>query len=360
MNSPVAMPTPDGFAPNASRFASLSASEERRAIAREDFAAEHLSPAARLIALPADASFRRYFRITGTGQPMLLMDAPPGPEDLPAYLRIGGYLRDHGFAAPDVIAADIDQGFALIEDFGDQTYTRLLAASADEQALYTLAIDVLAALHKAPMPDATSGITGYSQQKLLAEAALFPDWYWRHVTGVAPTAAQRDTFMAFMTGIMADTGERRECLVLRDYHVDNLMLRDDQPAGSVTSCGLLDFQDGLIGARAYDLMSLLEDARRDIAPELAQAMRKRYLTQCPVDHSEQFDADYRALAISRHTKVLGIFVRLNERDGKPKYLIHLPRIARLLAQHLAHPSLAELTAFLDHDCPGWRIPKAGA
>ena len=333
---------------------------DKRASARAAFAAQHLPDGAELIALPADASFRSYYRVRGADMPMLLMDAPPGPEDLPAYLRIDSYLLENGLAAPKVMASDIENGFALIEDFGDRTYTRLLASGADETALYALAIDVLAALHHCPIPTGDSGIAEYNLDRLLAEAALFPDWYWEHVTGTPPSADQRTRFMAMMAEIMGDVAGRRECLVLRDYHVDNLMLRPDQPEGDTTSCGLLDFQDGLIGARAYDLMSLFEDARRDVPPELAEAMRTRYLTQCPPDDPERFEQDYRALAIGRHAKILGIFVRLNKRDGKPKYLQHLPRIAGQIGRHLEHPSMADLKAFLDTECPGWRTPKPAA
>ncbi|MEO0392522.1 MAG: phosphotransferase [Pseudomonadota bacterium] len=330
--------------------------DDPRAPLREAFLHQNLDPTAQLEALPADASFRRYFRVTHTDRTLLVMDAPPTHENLPAYIVVDDYLRQHGFAAPEIIATDLDHGFALIEDFGDQTYTRLLAAGGDEYALYGLAIDVLADLHQKPMPDADSSILAYDQPSLLAEAALFVDWYWDYVMGTAPSAFQYQQFMSMMGRVMGDVAQRRECLVLRDYHVDNLMLRADQPAGSVDSCGLLDFQDARLGARAYDLMSLLEDARRDVSDELTQAMWDRYLAQATPADRAQFDADYRALAVGRHAKILGIFVRLNRRDGKDKYLQHLPRIAQWLARSLDHPSMDEVRSFLDAECPAWRTP----
>ena len=330
---------------------------DAREPARHRFLAQTLGPDARLEALPADASFRRYFRVLGTGMPALLMDAPPAHENLPAYINVASYLTKQGLAAPAVLASDTDEGFAIIEDFGDQTYTRLLAKGADETALYGLAIDVLAALHQRPLPDPDRQIPAYDHPSLLTEAALFVEWYWEYVMGSAPTAFQYQQFMAMMGKVMAKVATRRDCLVLRDYHVDNLMLRDGQVEGSLASCGLLDFQDARIGARAYDLMSLLEDARRDVSDALTAAMRARYTEQCPPEDLAAFEADYRALAIGRHAKVLGIFVRLNRRDGKPKYLQHLPRIARLLARSLAHPSMDELRGFLDAECPAWRAPK---
>ncbi len=337
--------------------ANTANNSDPREAARHQFLAQSLGPDARLEALPADASFRRYFRVLGTDQPYLLMDAPPAHEDLPAYMNVAAYLRKHELAAPAVIASDTDQGFAIIEDFGDQTYTRLLATGADETALYALAIDVLAALHQRPLPDPDRQIPAYDHPSLLAEAALFVDWYWEYVMGAAPTAFQYQQFMAMIGKVMAKVATRRDCLVLRDYHVDNLMLRDGETDSSLASCGLLDFQDARIGARAYDLMSLLEDARRDVSDALTEAMWARYTEQCPPEDLAAFEADYRALAVGRHAKVLGIFVRLNRRDGKPKYLKHLPRIARLLARALEHPSMDDLRGFLDAECPAWRTPK---
>jgi N-acetylmuramate 1-kinase len=218
---------------------------------RVRFAAAHLGEGPALQAMPADASFRRYFRVEGADRPLLVMDAPPSHENLPAYLRIARYLHEHGFAAPEVLASDVEQGFALIEDFGDSTYTRLLAAEADEAALYRLAVEVLAGLHAAPPPaTGREGFAAYDMASLLDEAALFPDWYWEHITGSAATPWQRQRFLGLMHEAVGITAGRRETLVLRDYHIDNLMLRPGQPQGAVASCGLLDFQDGLVGARA--------------------------------------------------------------------------------------------------------------
>ena len=337
-----------------------TAIDNQRQLARKAFLISICGDQAGLDALPADASFRRYFRVTGADKPYLLMDSPPAHENLPAYLIIAQYLRDQGLAAPDVLANDAADGFALIEDFGDQTYTRLLRDGGDEQALYGLAIDVLAALHQRSLPDPDAAIPAYDHPSLLAEAALFVDWYWEHVMGSPPTAFQYQQFMGMVGKVMTKVATRRDCLVLRDYHVDNLMLRSEHPEGSLASCGLLDFQDARIGARAYDLMSLLEDARRDVSDDLTQAMIERYTAQCPPDDQAAFEADYRALAVGRHAKVLGIFVRLNRRDGKPQYLKHLPRIARLLARALERPSMDELRGFLDAECPAWRTPKVTA
>lgn len=324
--------------------------------ARQRFAEQHLGADVVLTALPADASFRRYYRASLGGETWLLMDAPPTHENLAAYLRVAGYLHDHGFAAPAVKASDLDQGFALIEDFGEQTYTRLLNSGAAEKPLYALAIDTLAALHAKPLPQADAGFETYNADRLLAEAALFPDWYWAYVSGHGPSEAERAKFMGLVAGSLGDTANRQDCVVLRDYHVDNLMLRPGQPEGSLASCGLLDFQDALIGAHAYDLMSLLEDARRDLSPGLIDAMIARYCAARPEIDQAQLMTDYKVLGMTRHAKILGIFVRLHQRDGKPKYLVHLPRVARLLAQSLEAPMLKPIADFLDEACPAWRAP----
>ncbi|MBV6633896.1 MAG: phosphotransferase [Alphaproteobacteria bacterium] len=325
--------------------------------ARQAFAEQHLGAGVEPVALPADASFRRYYRVVSDGgTSWLLMDAPPEHENLAAYLRVAGYLHTHGFSAPAIKAQDLAQGFALIEDFGDQTYTRLLNAGAEEAPLYALAIDALAALHQKPLPNSDAGFDLYNKERLLTEASLFPDWYWAYIKGEGPTSAERSTFMGLVEAQLDAVANRQVCVVLRDYHVDNLMLRPDQAAGSLESCGLLDFQDALIGAKAYDLMSLLEDARRDLSDDLVAAMIDRYCAALPGTDRDVLMADYKILGMTRHAKILGIFVRLNERDGKPKYLKHLPRVARLLARSLTAPSLVPMAQFLDDACPGWRNP----
>ncbi|MEM6903499.1 MAG: phosphotransferase [Pseudomonadota bacterium] len=326
--------------------------------ARQAFTQQYLGPTISMTALPADASFRRYFRVARDGRTWLLMDAPPSHENLAAYLRVAAYLHQHGLAAPRIEASDLDQGFALIEDFGDRTYTTLLQAGGDEGALYALAIDALATLHSKPLPDRQAGFTAYTVEHLLDEAALFADWYWAHVMGESPSVEQRDRFIDLVSAQLGQVGARRDCVVLRDYHVDNLMLRPDQAAGSLASCGLLDFQDALIGSPAYDLMSLLEDARRDLSPGLIEAMIDRYCAARPEVDRDQLMTDYTVLGMTRHAKILGIFVRLSQRDGKPKYLVHLPRVARLLAGSLATPKLQPIADFLDDACPAWRQPPA--
>ncbi len=328
--------------------------ETNRAEAREMFLAG-LGHAGRPIhALPADASARRYFRLEGQG--LLLMDSPPGAEPLAPYLRVAQLLRGCGLSAPKVLASDVELGLALVEDFGHATYTRLLAVGHDEAALYRLAVDALVRLHRAG-PQAAEGVPAYDGRKLGEEAALFIDWYAPLLVGARNAAQLREAYLDAFATACREVAMRREVLVLRDYHVDNLMLLADREG--VGACGLLDFQDALCGSPAYDLMSLLEDARRDVSEAMRVSLLAHYLCQRPEVDGRRFMADYQALAAQRHAKVLGIFVRLARRDGKTGYLTHLPRVLGLFQRALGSELLRPLRDLLDAELPSWRQPLTG-
>ena len=237
------------------------------------------------------------------------MDAPPPQEDIGPYVAIAALLRELGFSAPEVLAEDRDEGFLLLEDFGDDTYTRLLARGADEPALYKLAVDTLIALQRAAAPRGTPELPPYDMERLLAEAVLLVDWYRRLASGL------REEYLALWRAVLPDAMVSPPTLVLRDYHVDNLMLLPDRPG--VRGCGLLDFQDAVTGPPSYDLVSLLEDARRDIPGPLRQAMTERYLAAFPSLDRFAFLRSAAILAAQRNCKILGIFTRLWKRDGKP-------------------------------------------
>ncbi|WP_152223752.1 aminoglycoside phosphotransferase family protein [Pseudomonas sp. SCB32] len=328
--------------------------ETTRAAAREMFLAGCGHAGRPLHALPADASARRYFRLEGQG--LLLMDSPPGAEPLAPYLRVAQLLRGCGLSAPKVLASDVELGLALVEDFGHATYTRLLATGHDEEALYRLAVDALVRLHRAG-PQAAEGVPAYDGQKLGDEAALFIDWYAPLLVGAQHAARLREAYLEAFATACREVAMRREVLVLRDYHVDNLMLLDGREG--VAACGLLDFQDALCGSPAYDLMSLLEDARRDVPEALRVSLLTQYLSQRPEVAGRRFMADYQALAAQRHAKVLGIFVRLARRDGKSGYLAHLPRVLGLFQRALHSEPLTPLRDLLDAELPSWRQPLNG-
>lgn len=307
--------------------------------------------ASRLEALPMDASRRCYFRLPQAG--LLLMDSPPAHEPIAPFLTIALHLRELGLSAPHVLDSDRAAGLALIEDFGQATYTRLLAMGYAEQPLYELAVDALVHLHKAPRALAVD-VPGYDLTAMLAEAVLFIDWYAPLLVAKPAAEALRQPFLQLCGMLAAPAASRRDALVLRDFHVDNLMRLDGQ--SGVQACGLLDFQDALIGSCAYDLMSLLEDARRDVPDALRDHLLTRYLAQRPEVNAEQFSADYPVLAALRHAKIAGIFVRLAQRDGKQHYLAHLPRVIAQLDRALHAPALLPLREFLDCHLPGWAQP----
>ncbi len=295
------------------------------------------------VPLAGDASFRRYYRLAGGGGSAVLMDAPPPQEDVAPYVVVAALLRELGFSAPEVFAQDRADGFLLLEDFGDDTYTRLLERGADERALYTLALDTLIALQRAAELRDTPEIPPYDAEKLLGEAALLVDWYRPLGSGL------REEYLALWQAVLPDAVVSSPTLVLRDYHVDNLMLLPDRPG--IKGCGLLDFQDAVRGPSSYDLVSLLKDARRDVPDALRRAMTERYLAAFPGLDRKAFFRSAAILSAQRNCKIIGIFTRLWKRDGKPQYLSHIPRVWRLLEQDLGHPALASIARWLDHHLP---------
>lgn len=293
--------------------------------------------------LPQDASFRRYFRLKRGSEAVLLMDAPPEREDTRPFVRIARHLRDLDLHAPQIFAHDENGGWVMLEDFGDATFTSLIDSGEDESVLYEMAVDTLIALHR--HPDAVRiEAPPYDLTRLLDEAALFTDWFYPAVTRQPIGTEPRTAYLAAWESIFLALPTPSISLVLRDFHVDNLM-RVPQ-GGNPPACGLLDFQDALIGPTAYDLVSLLQDARRDIAPSFAQQFIQRYFAAFPLVAVENFMTWYHVLGAQRHCKVAGIFLRLCLRDQKDQYLIHMPRVIRLLEGTLDIPTLAPLKAWL--------------
>ncbi len=326
-----------------------------RQAAMADFLAASGWPGIAPVSLAGDASFRRYYRLRDGARRAVLMDAPPPMEDVRPYVAVAEMLRGFGLSAPKIHAEDYARGFLLIEVFGDDVYTRLLAAGgaeggADEVALYALAVDTLVALHRAVAGRGLPALPPYDETRLLDEAALLVDWYAPSVLGAALPAAARDDYLARWRKILPQAALPAATLVLRDYHVDNLMLLPGRP--NVQACGLLDFQDAVVGPASYDLVSLLEDARRDVPAGLRLAMTERYLAAFPGLPRAGFMRSAAILAAQRNAKIIGIFTRLWRRDGKPQYLPHIARVWRLLDDDLARePALAPIADWLDRHLP---------
>ena len=320
-----------------------------RATAIATFLAESGWGAAERQPLAGDASFRRYVRLVKPDSTAMLMDAPPPQENVRPFLAIARLLATLEFSAPRIRQADETTGLLLLEDFGDDTYTRLLARGEDEEALYRLAVDVLIDLHRRFTPAMAPDTPLYDDKRLLDEAALLVDWYLPAVTGKPTPSDSRESYLDLWRNLLPVARAVPTSLVLRDYHVDNLM-RLDGRAGSA-ACGLLDFQDAVLGPVTYDLVSLLEDSRREVTPAVVTAMRAHYLAAFPALDRAAFEASFAVLGAQRHCKVVGIFTRLCRRDGKPRYLAHIPRLWRLIDHDLAHPALAPVKNWLDHHIP---------
>jgi aminoglycoside/choline kinase family phosphotransferase len=309
-------------------------------------------PDAEVALLAQDASYRAYHRVRRNGATAVLMDAPPHLEDVRPFLDIAGQLARFGYSAPKILARDVARGLLLLEDFGDRTFTRILADPAEtvwsEEALYALAVDLIADLHE------RSDHVGYSAppyhgDRLVEEADRMLRWYAPLVLGdVVPTDAA-EAYRAVWHAATPVMTTAADTLVLRDFHVDNLMILEGREG--LARCGLLDFQDALSGHPAYDLVSLLQDSRRDLAPGLEQAMLERYRARRHIADWDGFLRAYHALGAQRAIKVLGQFGRQLGFWGRTTYLIHIPRIWAHVERDLALSGLEEVRAWLDRVMP---------
>ncbi|SOB86984.1 hypothetical protein SAMN06297144_2103 [Sphingomonas guangdongensis] len=303
---------------------------------------------AEILPLAGDASFRRYFRAVGHERTAILMDAPPPHEDPRPFIGVAEWLHARGFGAPAIYGTDLDHGLVLLEDFGDARMRETVdAAPESELRLYEAATDVLIALRDHRAAD----VPAYDAEYLHREAALLTQWYCPAVGADVDTGGYHAAWNAVFPFAMADT----PVTVLRDYHAENIMLVD-------RGLGLLDFQDALAGHPAYDLVSLLQDARREVPVALEQALLERY---CRITGAgDDFVTAYHVLGAQRNAKIIGIFTRLWRRDGKPRYPALCPRVWGYLERDLRHPALAPVKAWFDANLPPARrgdpIEIAGA
>jgi aminoglycoside/choline kinase family phosphotransferase len=306
------------------------------------FLAEHGWADAEIRPLAGDASFRRYFRVHRDGEQAVLMDAPPQHEDLGPFLAVAGHLLERGLTAPRPLAVDRERGLLLLEDFGDDRVGPVLQREPHrEREIYSSAVDILAELAR---QDAPADLAPYDAAAMEREVALFPQWYATALRIDVDEESYLKAWQEAWGDVLAEVG-RRPVMVLRDYHADNLMVLPDG------RLGLLDFQDALAGHSAYDLVSLLQDARRDVAPELEETMFDRFVDSAVVGDPARLRAHYEVLGAQRNTKILGIFTRLWRRDGKPHYLALQPRVWGHLERNLRHPALAPVRDWFEQNVP---------
>ena len=296
---------------------------------------------AEILPLAGDASFRRYFRVVEDGRSAVLMDAPPPHEDPRPFIAVAEWLLSRGLSAPEILARDLEKGLLLLGDFGSARLRETLDADPRrERELYELATDVLVHLHEHPP---MAGLTPHGLDQWLEELKLFTDWYCPAVGIEVDVETYRQAWREALEPVARDG--LGPVTVLRDYHAENIMLVEGRDG--VAHFGLLDFQDALAGHPAYDLASVLEDARRDVPPAIERAMIDRYVHA--TGHGEAFERAYWALAAQRNTRILGVFTRLWKRDNKPHYRQFQPRMWGLLERDLAQPYLAPVRAWFDEN-----------
>jgi aminoglycoside/choline kinase family phosphotransferase len=304
-----------------------------------DFLAASGWSGAEILPLAGDASFRRYFRVVHGDRSAVLMDAPPPHEDPRPFIAVAEWLIGRGLSAPEIIARDLERGLLLLGDFGSTRLRETLDNDPErERELYALATDVLVELHQHPPMEE---LKPHGVEQWLEELKLFTEWYCPAVGAEVDVDGYNEAWREVLDPVANDG--LGPVTVLRDYHAENIMLVEGREG--VAHFGLLDFQDALAGHPAYDLASVLEDARRDVSPAIEREMIERYIRK--TGHSDAFESSYWALAAQRNARILGVFTRLWKRDGKPGYRKFQPRMWGLLERDLAHPKLRPVRHWFD-------------
>lgn len=333
--------------------------------------------------LPGDASTRRYERLTTpAGSTLMLMDQPPATESLPcdpswtaaqrhaagwnavarlsagrieAFAAVAEHLRHAGLSAPDIVAVDAPNGLAVIEDFGDDLFARVIEEGEPQAPLYLAAVDAIARLHLTGLlPTVMPGLGGdwpllaYDAIALQGGADLFVEWMPKLHPGLDFGPAARDEWQVAWAPVVAMGEAKAWVMAHRDYHAENLLWLPDRTGHR--RVGLIDFQDAVLAHPVWDLHSLLQDARRDVPPELETVALDYYFDIMQVDR-EEYRRDYAALAALNEARILGVFARLIARDGKPRYRQFMPRMWRHLEQNLKRPELSQVRVWFDRHVP---------
>jgi N-acetylmuramate 1-kinase len=346
-----------------------------------------------IVPLPGDASTRRYARLIRGGGRAMLMDQPQNTEaavaaadageaerralgynavarlagaDVRRFAAVAAFLRGQDLAAPEIYAADFAHGLLLLEDLGDALFTEVIAQGLSEADLYKGAVEALARLHRAPAPSFLPAAAGskavdetrlplfiYDEIALIAETDLMLEWLLPLALGRAASEGEVRTHRALWRTALAAIPSDRPVFIHRDFHAQNLFWLPQR--NGLSRIGIIDFQDAVAGSAAYDLISLTEDARRDVSPELAETATAHYLDAMRMQgtslNQARFRAEMAVMAAQRNTKIVGIFARLYARDGKRRYLSYLPRVWTYLERDLEHPSLSDLRGWYDRIIP---------
>lgn len=319
--------------------------KDLRNIERIDFLQKNNVQALQILPLKTDASSRKYFRVVlKEGKTLILADDEFKKNKLPEFVKLASFLKEHGVYVPAVYASDFEKSFLLLEDLGDDTFTRLLEKGEDEACLYELATDALIKI--AATQDCPKNIGALTKERLINDICFFADWYVPMAKGKPLSAEERLEFTR-LTGELADLAFKvPNRLVLWDYHVDNIMLKKGQK-----NCAVIDFQDAMEGPLTYDIMSLLEDARREVSIEVQDKMKAKFFKALSGVSKEDFDDSYAFLSMFRHMRVLGRFTILAYVNGKPQYLKFVGHLWDMLSKTLQYPKFEKVKVWLDKVLP---------
>jgi aminoglycoside/choline kinase family phosphotransferase len=299
-----------------------------------------------LIPIKNDASFRKYFRV----DKKILMDADPHlGEDVGSFININHVLREFKLNVPEIFTIDKENGFLLLEDLGENIFSQILNSENEEQ-LYKQAIDVLVEIYKKDLNKFSNFtfLEKYSVEKLQDESQLFIEWYLKKYLKINITDTDIKDFKDIINKIFNNLDTKFEKLVLRDYHVDNLILQKSKLG--LKQVGILDFQDAVLGSSSYDLISIIEDVRRPISKDLKNILIKYFIDSTGY-HPNQLEKELAFYSVQRNLKILGIFSRLNLRDNKSKYMQYNDNAWKYIESNLNNPTMSDLKVWLKKILP---------
>ena len=320
-------------------------SKDLRNIERINFLKNNRIDFADICPLKVDASSRKYFRIIlKNNRTFILADDELKRNRLPEFCALSSFLSKYNISVPKVFVSDFEKGFLLIEDLGDDTFTKLLQKGEDEAFLYQLATDALikiAAVEE--RPDCCKDLT---KERLIHDICFFVDWYIPMAKGEPLSLDERQEFIDSITPLADLAFKVPNRMVLWDYHVDNIMLPPNKK-----KCAVIDFQDAMWGPLTYDIMSLVEDARREVRKDIQEKMKQAFLNAFSHLKKEDFDDSFAFLSMFRHMRVLGRFTILAYVNGKPQYLAFVPHLWKMLEKTLEHPKFTKIKNWLDTVLP---------
>ena len=299
-----------------------------------------------LIPIKNDASFRKYFRV----DKKILMDADPHlGEDVGSFININHVLREFKLNVPEIFTIDKENGFLLLEDLGENIFSQILNSENEEQ-LYKQAIEVLVEIYKKDLNKFSNFtfLEKYSVEKLQDESQLFIEWYLKKYLKINITDTDIKDFKDIINKIFNNLDTKFEKLVLRDYHVDNLILQKSKLG--LKQVGILDFQDAVLGSSSYDLISIIEDVRRPISKDLKNILIKYFIDSTGY-HPNQLEKELAFYSVQRNLKILGIFSRLNLRDNKSKYMGYNDNAWKYIESNLNNPTMSDLKVWLKKILP---------